>query len=182
MSEFTGNISSRVRELGLNMAEKAVVIVSAGALALALTAENANAEKSGSGRPGLDGQGNYCNIFGVVPQPFVRRDGSRAVRFRGLGICQPVHQVGGVNPLDVNRNYNWEIDVASSEGIRHIKRSQGPATEIVLPEDGAVELSGKYTMSYGRVVSDEESFVATVPKVEDLPHGKYPFVLEKIGQ
>ncbi len=168
MSEFTDNTTSRIRELGLNMRENLTVLLSVGALALALTAENAGAEKSGSGRPGLDGKGNYCKVFGVVLEPFRRRGGSRAVELRGLGICQPVHQVGGVNPLDVNRDYRWKIDVASGEGTRHIKRSGGPATVIVLPEQGAVELSGSFKMSYGSIVSDEKSFDEIVPRIEDL--------------
>lgn len=168
MSEFKNNNSSRARELGLNMRENVAVILSFGALALALTAENAGAEKRGLGHPGLDGKGNYCEVLAVVAEPFLRRDGSRAVLLRGLGICQPVHEVGKVNPSDVPRGYKWEIDVTSNKGTRHIKRSRGPATELILPEKGAVELSGKFEMSYGSIVSDEESFVEIMPKIEDL--------------
>lgn len=155
-------------ELGLNVRKNFAVLLFVGATALGLAAKTAGAEKSELEQPGLDGKGNYCKILTVVAEPFLRRDGSRAVILKGLGICQPVHEVGKINPSDVPLGYRWEIDVTSSKGIRHIKRSRGPRTELILPEKAAVELSGSFEMSYGSIVSDEESFDIIVPKIEDL--------------
>lgn len=167
MSEFKER-TARVKELGSKMRKNTATIVGAGALALVLAPTGAGAEQAGSGQPGLDGKGNYCNIFGVTSEPFRRSDGSRAVLLRGLVICQPVHEVGQVDPAAVQRGYRWEVDVTSGKKTRHVTRSRGPATMIVLPERGPVKLSGEYRVNYGSIVSDEETFAAEVPKVEDL--------------